>query len=186
MKTIYYTASSLDGFIADADHSLEWLFQFGEPDGGYNDFISGIGAVAMGSATYEWLLANHLYRDRDHPEPWPYPQPTWVFTTRELEVVPGADVRFVRGDVRPVHREMLEAAGDKNLWVVGGGDLAGQFFDRGLLDELIVSVAPVTLGSGAPLFPRRIADPPLRLVSVRKWGDAFAELHYEVRPAGSS
>jgi dihydrofolate reductase len=86
----------------------------------------------------------------------------------------------VKGDVLPVHQEMMAAAGNKNIWLVGGGDLVGQFYDRGLLDEVIVSIASVTLGSGAPLLPRRIVTPPLRLLSAKVYGEAFAELRYEV------
>jgi dihydrofolate reductase len=94
--------------------------------------------------------------------------------------VPGADLRFVRGDVRPVHEQMVAAAASKNVWIVGGGDLAGQFYDHGLLDELFVQVGSVTLGAGKPLLPRTITSPPLRLVSVRAVGTGFAELHYDV------
>jgi dihydrofolate reductase len=112
---------------------------------------------------------------------WPYTQPTWVFSTRTLPAIPGANLHFVRGDVRPVHAAMCSAAGnDKNLWIVGGGDLAGQFYDAGLLDELIVQMGSVTLGKGKPLFPRRLTSPPLTLVSVRQMGTGFAELRYQV------
>jgi dihydrofolate reductase len=134
----------------------------------------------MGSSTYEWLLAHEIRPESDQPRPWPYVQPTWIFTTRELPRVPGADIRFVRGDVRPVHEEMRRAANGANIWIVGGGDLAGQFHDHGLLDELIITFASVTLGNGAPLLPRRIASPPLRLLSARTFGTAFAQLTYEV------
>jgi dihydrofolate reductase len=75
---------------------------------------------------------------------------------------------------------MRAAAGDKNIWVVGGGDLAGQFYDAGLLDEIVVQVGSVTLGKGKPLFPRRLTSPPLTLVSVRQVGTGFAELRYQV------
>jgi dihydrofolate reductase len=94
--------------------------------------------------------------------------------------VGNADIRFVRGDVRPVHKEMVAAADGKNVWIVGGGELAGQFYDYGLLDELFVQVGSVTLGAGKPLLPRTITSPPFRLVSVRAVGTGFAELHYEV------
>jgi dihydrofolate reductase len=94
--------------------------------------------------------------------------------------VRGADIRFVRGDVRPVHETMVAAAGNRNVWIVGGGELAGQFYDHGLLDELLVQVGSVTLGAGKPLLPRAITSPPLRLISVRAVGTGFAELHYEV------
>jgi dihydrofolate reductase len=181
MKTQYYTASSLDGFIADRENSLDWLMQFGAVEGtSYPDFIRDVGAVAMGSTTYEWLLRHEIRPDSDEPKPWPYDLPTWVFTSRSLPAVPGADLRFASGDVRPVHREMAEAAGGKNIWIVGGGELAGQFYDHGLLDELIITVAAVTLGGGVPLLPRAITTPPLRLVSVTRYGEAFAELRYEV------
>jgi dihydrofolate reductase len=178
MKTQYYTASSLDGYIADEQHSLEWLFQFNvtPEDMGYADFIRDIGALAMGSSTYEWVR-NHL---RHSGEVWPYQQPAWIFTSRELPTIAGADLRFVRGDVRPVHVEMVQAAAGKNVWIVGGGELVGQFYDADLLDELIVQIAAVTLGRGAPILPRRIVTPPLRLQAVRSFGESFAELRYEV------
>jgi dihydrofolate reductase len=174
MKTQYYTATSLDGFLADKDNSLDWLLQLPEPEGGgtYPDFIRDVGALAMGSTTYEWV--------QQHGGPWPYTQPAWVFTTRELQPIENADLRFVRGDVRPVHAEMRAAAGEQNIWIVGGGELAGQFLDHGLLDELIITVAPVTLGGGAPLLPRRFAKPPLRLTSVQRFGETFVELRYAV------
>jgi len=179
VKTQYYTASSLDGFIAGPNDSLDWLFPLGDIDEtSYPRFIREVGALAMGSATYEWML-RHLV-GTDPPQPWPYEQPAWVFTSRTLPAVAGADIRFVRGDVRPVHDAMAAAAAGKNVWLVGGGDLVGQFHDQGLLDELFVQVGSVTLGAGKPLLPRAITSPPLRLVSVRAVGTGFAELHYEV------
>ena len=92
----------------------------------------------------------------------------------------GADIRFVSGAVEPVHAAMREAAAGRNLWVVGGGELAGQFHDVGLLDELIVQVGSVTLGTGKPLLPRRLTQPPLMLLSVRQVGTGFAELRYQL------
>lgn len=186
MKTQYYTASSLDGFIADPHDSLDWLFPLGNiEDTSYPSFIREVGAVAMGSHTYEWMLRHLIGPDADHAQPWPYSQPTWVFTSRDLPAVPGADIRFASGDVRAVHRLMVEAAAGKNVWIVGGGDLAGQFYDHGLLDELYVQIGSVTLGDGKPLLPRKITSPPLRLVSVKAVGSGFAELHYQVPSVGS-
>lgn len=103
LKTIYYTASSLDGFIADPAQTLDWLLQFPAPAGEIERFLSTVGAVAMGSTTYEWLLKHHVDPNTRQPLPWPYAQPTWVFTTRTLPAVPNADIRFATGDVRPVH-----------------------------------------------------------------------------------
>ena len=171
-RTRYYTATTLDGFIADPHDSLDWLFtREQERDGplSYDDFFAGVGALAMGSTTYEWVL--------DHGSgKWPYEEPTWVFTHRSLREVPGARIEFRSGDVAPVHAEMAAAAGDRDLWVVGGGDLAGQFADAGLLDEVIVYIAPVTLGAGRPLLPRRVE---LRLEELARNVD-FACARYSV------
>jgi dihydrofolate reductase len=182
MKTQYYTATSLDGFIATEDDSLEWLFPLGDAnDTSYPTFIAQVGALAMGASTYEWMLRHVLTVEAQTGSGWPYTQPTWVFTHRPLPAAPAADVRFVQGDVRPVHAAMRAAAGEgRNLWVVGGGDLAGQFHDAGLLDELIVQVGSVTLARGKPLFPRRLGSATLRLASVRQVGTGFAELRYTV------
>jgi dihydrofolate reductase len=182
MKTQYLTAASLDGFIATDDHSLEWLFPLGDVnDTSYPAFIKGIGALAMGSSTYEWLLRHEIRSGTAEEKAWPYTQPAWVFTSRNLPILPSASIRFVSGDVRPVHRTMVEEAGGNNIWLVGGGDLVGQFYDAGLLDEIIVQVGSVTLGSGRPLLPRRIISPPLQLISARRVGPGFAELTYAVR-----
>ena len=181
MRTQYYTAASLDGFIATTDDSLEWLFPLGDVnETSYPEFIKGVGALAMGSSTYEWMLRHLIKADSPTPGKWPYEQPTWVFTHRALPGISNADIRFVHGDVRPVHQQMLAAAGGKNIWIVGGGELVGQFYDAGLLDELIVQVGSVTLGSGKPLLPRAITSPALRLISVQQIGTGFAELRYEV------
>lgn len=180
MKTQYYTASSLDGFLATEQDSLDWLFALGDPENwSYPAFIEEVGALTMGSATYEWMLRNGAEVEAQMGTAWPYTQPAWVFTTRELPRVAGADIRFVRGDVRPVHAAMAEAAGGRNVWVVGGGELAGQFFDAGLLDELIIQVGATTVGHGKPLFPRRLTTP-LTLQSAQPMGPRFVELRYTV------
>jgi dihydrofolate reductase len=180
-KTQYYTSTSLDGFIATEDDSLEWLFPLASlDDSTYPEFIAEVGTLAMGSATYNWMLRNADRVTAETGSPWPYRQPTYVFSRRVLPTVPGADIRFVKGDVSVVHAEMRASAGSRNLWIVGGGDLAGQFHDAGLLDEIIVQIGSVTLGRGKPLFPRRVLSPSLRLVSVQQIGAGMAELRYEV------
>ncbi len=182
MKTQYYTATSIDGFIATEDDSIDWLFPLGDiNDTSYPDFIAEVGALAMGSATYMWMVRHAETVGAQMGAPWPYTQPTWVFTSRQLPRVAGADIRFVSGPVAPVHQEMVRAADGKNVWIVGGGDLAGQFSDAGLLDEVILQIGSVTLGKGKPLFPRRITSPPWRLMSVRQVGSGFAELLYALR-----
>ena len=164
MATIYCTATSLDGFIADDEESLSWLFttpgHADDPEGRYGDgdsldydhFIAGVGAVVCGASTYAWV---HRELTRDGREfAWPYEQPSWIVTHRDLDLPAG--VRRFSGDVRELHAEILEVAGSKDIWIVGGGDLAGQFADAGLLDTVWIHQTPVALGAGKPLLPRRL------------------------------
>jgi len=180
-RTQYYTATSIDGFIADQHNSLDWLFEVESGENRFPAFFEGVGAFAAGSTTYEWVLEHE--KVLDDPEKWRRwygDVPCWVFTHRDLPAIPGVDVRFVQGDVRPVHQAMVEAAGGKNIWIVGGGELVGAFADQGLLDEIILGVAPVTLGAGAPLLPRRLSAAQLTLVEAVQSGQ-FVQLTYRVR-----
>jgi dihydrofolate reductase len=181
-KTQYYTATSIDGFIADSDNSLDWLFEVGggADDNPFASFFADVGAFAMGATTYQWVLEHDALLDQ--PLKWAdyYGDvPAWVFTHRTLPAIPGAKLSFVSGDVRPVHAEMVEATQGRNVWIVGGGELVGAFADAGLLDELILGVAPVTLGAGAPVLPRRMTSSRLTLADVRPRGQ-FAYLTYAV------
>lgn len=175
-KTQYYTATSVDGFIADAHNSLEWLFTV-ERDGPgrFDEFFREVKAMCMGATTYEWVLAHE-------PDSWQRyygDTPCWVFTHRRLPAIEGGRLFFVEGDVAPVHQEMAKAAGGGNIWIVGGGELVGLFADAGLLDEIQLGVAPVFLGAGAPLLPRRLLSSQVRLVDVARDGQMVA-LTYEV------
>ncbi len=184
-RSVYFCAATLDGYIAEADDSIEWLTGYqgsyegpgAEPmKGSYDRFYERIGALAMGSTTYEWVL--------EHVDNWPYAgKPTWVFSSRSLPdpEAEGADVRFADGAVEPVHESMAAAAGDRDLWLVGGGNLASQFADAGLLDEILVTVVPVVLGTGKPLFDRRLPGGPLQLIGSRSFDTGMVELRYELQ-----
>ena len=182
MKTQYYTATSVDGFIADEHNSLDWLFEVTSRSERqtFAPFFAGVGAFAMGATTYEWVLEHE--RVLEQPEKWQgwYGDvPSWVFTHRTLPVVPGAGVVRVRRRATRARGDGA-AAGGRNVWLVGGGELVGAFADAGLLDEVILGVAPVTLGAGAPVLPRRLPASVLSLVSVEQDGQ-FAYLTYTVR-----
>lgn len=183
-RVIYNTATTLDGYLADDEHSLDWLFAVpgaAEAESSFPAFLEHIGVIVMGSSTYEWVYRHENLGE--HPEKWQAfygDRFTVVLTTRELPLVAGGDVRLHAGSVRDIWDDIAEAAGDKDVWVVGGGDVVGQFADAALLDEIRVSIAPATLGSGKPLLPRRIGSDRLVLESVQQTGQ-FAELVYSVR-----
>jgi dihydrofolate reductase len=176
-RVVYYAAATLDGYIADSEDNIDWLTQYdgGEPDAdpmdGYDAFYEDVGALVSGSVTYEWIL--------DNANEWPYPgKPYWVLTSRDLRRVEGQDVRF-----NGSHEEMIASAGDRKLWIVGGGGVASQFAEAGLLDQVRVTVVPVVLGAGKPLFERRLPGPPMRLAGVVPRASGMVELRYERLPA---
>ncbi|SFS04569.1 Dihydrofolate reductase [Microbacterium sp. cf046] len=181
-RVIYNTATTLNGFLADDEDSLSWLFVVpgaDQAESSFSVFLKGVGALVMGSTTYEWILAHESLLE--NPEKWFYQDiVSFVLSSRPMPEVPGADIRFRRGDVEGIWQELESAAGDRDIWLVGGGDLVGQFADAGRLDEIRVSVAPVTLESGKPLLPRRLESDRLTLESARQAGQ-FAELVYSVR-----
>lgn len=170
----FYTATSLDGFLADASDSLDWLFTQPIDDDGamnYADFIGGIGCLVMGATTYLWVVEHEV----EQGNPWPYEIPTFVFSTRDLAAV-AESVRFVSGAPAEHREALVAAAGGRDVWIVGGGDLAAQFWSDGMLDELTVSIAPVLLGSGRPLFTARCD---LELLDVAR-NRAFICARYDV------
>ncbi|MWV49947.1 dihydrofolate reductase [Rathayibacter sp. VKM Ac-2803] len=169
-RTVYYVASSLDGFIADDDDGLDWLLQFGFDafQEHYDRFLAGVGAVVMGSTTYESVRRE---------EPWPYSIPAWVLTSAPRESSPGADVRFADGGVTELLPAIRESAGTGDVWVVGGGVVAAQFAEASVLDELRVTVMPVLLGSGRPLLPFRRTIP-LELTGTKPFAGGAVELVY--------
>jgi len=171
----YFVASSLDGYIATADDQLDWLLQFDGFDGGkesYEAFMADVGCIVMGGGTYAWLMEHE-------PGSWPYPgTPCYVFTHHEHAAPPGSDVRFVRGPVQEFIPDFMADAGTRNVWVVGGGNLAAQFAEAGHLDELILSVIPVVLGNGKRLLPLEGPTPPLELTASRTLGRGIVELRY--------
>jgi dihydrofolate reductase len=176
----YYAAASLDGFLARPDGSIDWLQTYGAEadlgdgpmaDGSMDEFYGGVGALVMGSATYEWVL--------EHAERWPYDLPTWVFTSRDLPQPSGAEVSFASGDAAAVREAAMKAAGGKNVWLVGGGNLASQWADEALIDEIIVTFVPVFIGEGLPYFAQAV-DGELRHLSTKTHGNGMVELTYRM------
>ncbi|MBP1325801.1 dihydrofolate reductase [Leucobacter exalbidus] len=188
VQFIYDAAATLNGFIADEHHSLEWLFTVEGGDAPTDElYPSHADVLVMGAHTYEWVLAHENMLD--DPAKWAefYGTKTvYVLSSRTLPVPAGAEVRLRNAsvaEVLPELRAAAEATASQEIWIMGGGDLAGQFFDASALDRIAVSIAPALLTSGAPFLPRRIDPDQLRLIGARAVGQ-FARLEYAVR-AGS-
>jgi len=188
-RTQYYCASTLDGYIADADDGIGWLMGYegsyeGEEaqpspmsDGGaYERFYEEVGALVSGSVTYEFVL-DHMSEGSE----WPYRgKPYWVLSSRDLgrPADEQADVRVTSASVEELHAHLAEAAGERNIWVIGGGNVASQFADAGLLDEVLLTVVPVILGAGKPLFDRALGGGPMQLLGTTVFQSGMVELRY--------
>ncbi|HEY1276133.1 MAG TPA: dihydrofolate reductase family protein [Thermoleophilaceae bacterium] len=183
-KTVYSCATTLDGFIADPNDGIDWLEGYegtfdGEGarplEGGYDSFYERIGALVMGSVTYEFVLRE--------ASAWPYSgKPSWILTTRELPKMAGAeeDIRFSSASVRELYSELVAAAGQRDVWVVGGGNIASQFADAGLLDEVTLAVVPVVLGAGKPLFDRGLPGGKMQLLAAHPLDNGMIHVSYAV------
>jgi dihydrofolate reductase len=191
-RTQYYCAATLDGYIADADDGIDWLTGYEgifegaaaeagpmSEGGSYERFYADVGALVSGSVTYEFILG-HIASGGS----WPYAgKPCWVLSSRDLSVPEGegVDVRIGNASVQELYTRMMESAGGRNLWIVGGGNVASQFADAGLLDEVLLTVIPVVLGEGKPLFDRGLPGGPLRLTAVTPHTNGMVGLSYRIR-----
>lgn len=182
-QIIFDAAVTINGYLADVNHSLQWLFDVpgaGEPDPTL--LPEDVSLHVEGANTYLWILEHEKLLDQ--PAKWQklYGQiPTYVFTNRQLPIPAGADVRFVKGEVAELLPELREAAAEGNIWVLGGGELLGQFLDINALDRFALTIAPAALSGGAPLLPRTIGSDRLELSEARQVGP-FARLIYRVKP----
>lgn len=167
---VLFISTSLDGYIATKDESLEWLFEVeGEGDNGFAEFYETVDTVLMGKRTYDWVMKQDIkefpYKNKD----------SYVFTRSAIEDT--ENVRFVNNDVTDfVHK--LKGKEGKNIWIVGGGELLHSFVHEKLVDEFIITVAPTILGKGIPLFREGDYQLDLSLKGVRKFNQ-FVELHYK-------
>ncbi|RNF38703.1 dihydrofolate reductase family protein [Planococcus salinus] len=170
-KIICYIAASLDGYIATPDDSLDWLMKTeGEGDAGYAEFMETIDTIICGKRTYDWVV--------EREGEFPYKEQTcYVFTRTPGE--PESHVRFVNEDIA-LFADKLKRQDGENIWLVGGSQLLHEFLKRKLVDEFIISIAPVVIGKGIPLFQELEFEIDFTLKSVKRYGQ-FAQMHYEVQ-----
>jgi dihydrofolate reductase len=171
-EIIYSVASSLDAYIATSDGGVDWLARFqamGE-DHGAGELHASVDALLLGSHTYEFALA--LGR-------WPSPdKPSWVFTHRKLRVLHRSITLTSETPTAAV--KMLDARGVRRAWLMGGGKLAASFHSAGLISRYVISVFPVLLGSGVPLFASHSCNlETLHLVGAKPFGSGVVQLSYD-------
>ncbi|MDS0283857.1 dihydrofolate reductase family protein [Haloarcula onubensis] len=170
-----YIATSVDGYVADADGSVDWLEEFQtEPDReedveGYAEFFETVDCLVMGATTYEQVLSWGE---------WPYgDRPTYVFTHRNFSPATEA-VQFVSREVADIVPELRQQ--DTHVWLVGGADLAQSFFQEHEIDSIRLSFIPILLGDGIPLFSGEHDEQGLDLIDTTTFDSGIVEHHYEV------
>ncbi|MCC3410642.1 MAG: dihydrofolate reductase [Microcoleus sp. PH2017_29_MFU_D_A] len=169
-KIVLYIATSLDGYIARKDGSIDWLtaFETDETDHGYGEFYRSIDGLAMGRKTYEQVLSFGE---------WPHPgKPSYVFT-QQSRSPDRDDVLFTSATPDRFLHEM-ELQGLKRIWLVGGAELIASFLQCQLIDEYILSIAPIMLGEGIPLFLPSPMEMKLKLIEVQKYPTELVQVRY--------
>ncbi|MGK2932464.1 MAG: dihydrofolate reductase family protein [Solirubrobacterales bacterium] len=173
-KVILYIASTLDGYIATSDGGIDWLTSYDGGNHGYEDLMERTGALAMGSGTFDFF---------EGVDTWPYPdQTSWVFTSKDLDKgkFEDFDIRAVSGPPADAIDRIVESAGGKDVWLLGGGVLFAEFLKAGLVDQIIHFLAPKALSSGIPMFTEPVLDA-FQMDDVKLHPEGMIELHY--RPA---
>lgn len=171
MTVTLFIATSLDGYIAGPDDDLSWLFT--DADYGFSSFYVGVDTLIMGRGTYEAVRGMGA---------WPYEGKRTIVVSRkaglDLEV---PNVEHHSGDL-PSLIDHLADAGRKNVWLVGGGELVRSFLEQGLLDRITVSMHPILLGKGVPLFPGGFHRTLLLLENTKTFEGGLVQLNYHVMP----
>ena len=172
-KVILYIATSLDGFIAGKNDDISWLFTYNDVDYGYDSFFSTIGTVIEGKRTYDIEIQSGW--ENAHPVP------TFVMTHHIPEKKPEREnVIFTNEGISDVLRKAKRMT-DKNIWLMGGANLAKQFLVEGLIDEIILGVVPVILGEGILLLDSIGKKIPLQLNEVKQFDKGLIQLFYTIK-----
>ena len=170
-----YIACSLDGFIAREDGSIDWLTKYDnnpETDYGYSEFYSSIGTILMGRKTYEQVLSFGN---------WPYgDKKSYVFTRQNEPLHREKNVEFVSGNVGKFVR-WLKKSTDEDIWLVGGSQLIKTFLEENLVEDLIVTIVPIILGGGIPLFDRIGKEIRLKTGRVERYENGLVGVEYEIQ-----
>lgn len=172
-KIILFIAMTLDGYIARKNGDIDWLQDAeiqGEGDNGYSDFYQTIDTVLMGKKTYEHVMSL--------VDVYPYPdKKSYVFSRSKQKS--GPFIEFIDEDIKHFIQKLKQQKGE-NIWLVGGGELVDSFLRKKLVDEMIITVIPILLGGGIPLFQHPIPENKLDLKGTVQYGD-FVQLHYGLR-----
>lgn len=171
-----FIACSLDGFIAREDGSIDWLTRYQSESGedyGYGEFIKKVGTVIMGRRTYQDLLGFDM--------PWPYSNcNTLVLSRSESLKIQSPNTQQIT-EVNEDVLDRLKNGNSSNTWIVGGGEVIKAFLKYKAIDELTISIIPVILGEGIPLFSAGVVETELILIESIPFPAGIVNLKYKLR-----
>jgi dihydrofolate reductase len=173
-KIIAYLATSVDGFIARPNGDVDWLDR-PRPPGNYGmgAFIRSIDTVVMGRGTYD------IGKKLGAP---PRLGTKNIILSRSLAPDSVKDAVVEKGDARVLGDRWRKEQG-RDIWLMGGAKVFGEFLDAGALDDLIIHVVPVLIGTGIPLLDAKRRTSQLELLSTKKFSDGVVRLHYAPKSA---
>lgn len=167
MSVYFYGCVTMDGYLADKAHNLDWLYQSGSvEETDYENFYKKMDITIMGKRTF-----SELEKSENAGSVYPATQ-NYVFTHSDKLSQRGFVP--VRGDVVEFVKQIEK---NKNIWIIGGNTILSPLLDADMVDHIILQIAPVLLGKGIPLFSQKEALRRFRLEEVKKYGQ-FAELVY--------
>jgi dihydrofolate reductase len=174
-QIVLYSAVSLDNYIARKDGNVDWLdapeYELPDEDYGYTDFNQTIDTTLMGHNTYNALLGFDV--------PFPYPDKTNYIFSRTADHEDTEYVKFITGDIANFVRELKNEKG-KDIWLIGGGQINTLLLNNHLIDKVRLTLIPVTLGEGIPLFLGQAKETTLKLESNKTYENGFVQLTYSI------
>lgn len=171
-----YIATSLDGFIARKNNSLDWLYELPVEEGqdhGYGDLIAQTDVVVLGRSTYEEILGFGV--------DWPYADQTTYVVTSQKEYKASTENTKVLNSVDDESIDFLKSSSKKGIWLVGGGQLITEFVNQGAIDNFVLTMIPRILGDGIRLFPGNPKETKLELVSAESFNSGAVNLTYKLK-----
>ena len=174
-KTILYMATSFDGYVAGPHDEVDWMDAYGDVEYGFEHFLATVGAIIMGRRTYDVGVEKQWFSQYDYKSPI-----LVVSGNRPTAPSNDADFTFVTEGIEAAHIRAKETAGRKNIYIFGGANIAQQYLQAGLLDEMYIGLVPIILGDGIRLFERVGKRMKLGLIDVKRFEKDLAVVHYSV------
>lgn len=173
-KIKLYIATSIDGYIARKNGSIDWLEKIPSPDNndyGYADFMKQIDTIVMGRRTYEDVLGFDV--------PWPYAEYKSIVITRsENYKTKTPNTSIINNLEYDVIQNLLQNS-RKNIWIVGGGEIISHLLNLDVIDEIFLFIMPLVLGSGLPLFPDKPKETWFKQVESKSWETGVVMIKYQ-------